>query len=143
MRAVQSAQIISKMYKQDFEILDKLTNRKRGVWSGLTFEQIEKKFPHMLELMHTSPTSFCPEGGETMNEFNARVNEVIKKIVEENIGNRIILVTHPGIIQAAISNAIGLSVENQAKIYIKTGSATQISYFDTWSSLIYSGYIPL
>lgn len=143
LRTVQTAQIISKVFKTDFVVLEKLPNRKRGIWSGLTFEQIEKKYPHMIELMHTNPTSFCPEGGECVKEFNLRVDKVIKKIVENNIGNRIIIVTHPSIIQAAISNAIGLPPENQAKVYIKTGSATQISYYDTWASLVYSGYVPL
>ncbi len=142
LRTVQTAQIISKVFKTDFVILDKLTNRQRGVWSGLTFEQIEKKYPQMIELMHTNPTSFCPDGGECIKKFNSRVDKVIKKIVESNIGNRIIIVTHPSIIQAAISNAIGLAQENQAKVYIKTGSATQISYFEDWASLIYSGYVP-
>lgn len=143
LRTVQTAQMISKVYKKDFEILDNLHNRKRGIWSGLTFEQIEKKYPHMLELMHTNPMSFCPDGGETISDFNNRVQAVLKEIVEKNIGNRVIIVTHSGVVQAAISNAIGIPPENQAKILIKTGSATQISYFDTWSSLIYSGYIPL
>jgi len=97
----------------------------------------------MIELMHTKPTSFCPEGAESITDLNKRVNTVIKKIVENNIGNRVILVTHPSVIQAVISNAIGLPPENQAKVYIKTGSATQISYYDTWASLVYSGYVPL
>jgi broad specificity phosphatase PhoE len=135
--------MISKVYKCDFEVVDGLHNRKRGVWSGLTFEQIEKKYPNLLELMHTNPCSFCPDGGETVCDFNTRVNVEIKKIVDENIGNRILVITHPGVIQAAISNAIGLSPEHQAKVYIKTGSATQISYFSDWASLMYSGYVPL
>lgn len=143
LRTVQTAQLVSKVYKKDFEILEDLINRKRGVWSGFTFDQIEQKHPQLIELMHSNPTSFCPEGGEAINDFNKRVNDCVKNIVENNIGNRVILVTHPGIIQAAISNAIGLPAENQAKVYIRTGSATQISYFENWASLLYSGYVPL
>lgn len=143
LRAVQTAQMVARVYKKDFEVLEDLTNRKRGVWSGLTFDQIEEKHPHMLEQMHANPCSYCPEGGETVLDFNKRVSESIKKIVEKNTDNRVILVTHPSVIQAAISNAIGLPPENQAKVYIRTGSATQISYFTDWASLLYSGYVPL
>jgi len=114
------------------------------VWSGLTFENIEEKYPQMLEKLHENPCSYCPDGGETIFEFSTkRVSKLLKKIVDENIGNRIIIVTHPEVIQAAISKAIQLPPQHQAKIYIKTGSATQISYFESWASLVYSGYVPL
>ena len=135
--------MISKIFKKDFEIIDNLHSRKRGVWSGLTFEQIEDRYPQMLEQLHSNPCSYCPNGGETIIEFNKRTSKIIKKIVEDNIGNRIIVVTSPDIIQSAISKAIQLPPQHQAKVYIKTGSATQISYFESWASLVYSGYVPL
>lgn len=143
LRSVQSAQMISKVFKKDFEIVEGLHSRKRGAWSGLTYSQIECKYPEMLKESHQSPCTFCPEGGETIIEFNERVNKIIKKIVEKNIGNRVIIVTDYNVIQSAISNAIELPPQNQTKIYIRTGSATQISYFDSWASLMYSGYVPL
>lgn len=143
LRTIQSAQLIAKTFKTDFEILDDLSARKFGIWSGMTFEQIEEKYPQMLEQMHQNPTSFFPKDGETITDFNKRTNKIIKKIVNKNIGNRIIIVTHPDVIRSAIVNAIELPAKNQGKVYIKTGSATQISYFDTWSSLVYSGYVPL
>jgi len=143
LRTIQSAQLISKVFKKDFEIIDGLTSRKRGVWSGLTFEQIENKYPQMLEKFHENPCSYCPDCAETILEFNKRVSKIIKKIVDENIGNRIIIVTHPDVIQAAVSTAIKLLPQHQTKVYIKTGSATQISYFDSWASLVYSGCVPL
>lgn len=143
LRTIQSAKLISKIYRKDFEVLDNLHSRKRGVWSGLTFEQIEKKYPQMLVQLHENPCSYCPDKGETVLEFNKRISKVLKKIVNENIGNRVIIVTHPDVIQAAIGKAIQLPPQHQAKVYIRTGSATQISYFESWASLVYSGYIPL
>jgi hypothetical protein len=47
------------------------------------------------------------------------------------------------VVQAAIAKTLGIKPENQRKTLIKTGSLTQISYFEGWSSLIYSGYLPL
>lgn len=143
LRAIQSAQLISKIFKKDFEIIDELTPRKCGVWSGLTFEQIEDKYPQMFEQMHENPCSHCPDKGESISDFNKRVSKIIKKIVDENTGKRIIIVTYPEVIQAAISKAIQLPPQHQAKVYIRTGSASQISYFESWASLVYSGYIPL
>lgn len=109
LRVVQSAQMVAKVFKKDFEVLEDLNSIKKG----------------------------------NVIDFNKKVSKIIKKIVDENEGNRVIIVTYPEVIQAAISSAIKLPAKNQTNIYIKTGSASQISYYDDWASLIYSGYIPL
>lgn len=114
LRTAQTAQMVAKVFKKDFEILEDLHARK-----------VEG------------------ENGETIENFTKRVATTIKEIVEQNIGNRIIIVTHPDVIQAAVSSAIKLPAKNQTNICIKTGSATQISYYEKWCSLIYSDYIPL
>ena len=67
-----------------------------------------------------------PEGGESQEEFNKRVSEMIDKIVEENKGNRVIIVTTPDVVQSALAKTLGLSGVNQFKNLIKTGSLTQI-----------------
>lgn len=143
LRTIQSARMISKVFKKDFEIVEGLDSRNFGVWNGLTFDQIEAKYPQMIEQMHENPCSYCPENGENIIKFNKRISKIIKKIVDDNIGHRVIIVTHPDVIKATISKAIQLPVQHQGRIYIKTGSASQISYFKDWASLMYSGYIPL
>lgn len=140
---VQSAEILADELKQDFETLPDLYNRKCGIWSGLSFSQIEKKYPDMLDQLHLNPLGFCPENGENIQDFNNRVNEIITKIIDKNLRGRVIIVTHPSIIQSAIKSALNIPAENQYKIYIRPASATQISYYEDWASLIYSGYKPL
>lgn len=142
LRCIQSARIISKYYKQDFEIVDHLNERKTGIWSGLTFEQIEEKYPQMLEKFHVNPCSYGPEGGENTVELNKRVSSALDDIIESNPNKRIVIITHMGVIQAAISNALTIAPRHQSKIYIPTGSATQISYYKDWASLVYSGCLP-
>ena len=43
-RCIQSAQMISKVYKQDFEIVPELNSRNWGDWNGLTLDKIVKKY---------------------------------------------------------------------------------------------------
>lgn len=141
-RCIQSAKFVSKIFKKDFEIID-LPPRKCGGFSGLTFEQLETKFPEQLYSLINEPEKPTPEDAESFHCFVERVREAIAKIVEENHGNRIIIVTHPDVIKAAICDALNAPASSLQHIYIKTGSATQISYFSTWKSLIYSDYTPL
>lgn len=143
LRTIQSARILSKKLKQDFEILTDLKSRRAGLWSGLSFEQIEEKCPNMLEKYHKDPENYWPEGGENTLELNKRVKATISKIIEENIGNRLIVITHGEVIQATIANALEIPPKNQFKVHIPTGSATQISYYKDWASLVYSAQIPI
>ena len=51
--------------------------------------------------------------------------------------------TPKDVIKAAVCAALNMPHSSVSKIYIKSGSATQISYFEKWSSLMYCGYIPM
>lgn len=143
LRTVQSTQILADVCDMDFEILSNLRSRKVGVWSGLSFNEIEEKYPNLLEKYHEDPENFWPEGGENTQELNKRVEDTINSIIEQNLHKRLIIVTHGEVIQAAIANALNITPGNQFKIYIPTGSATQISYFEDFASLVYSSYIPI
>lgn len=132
---MQSAQVIAKLFKQKVISLD-LKQRNHGVWHGTFFADLFKeKGKNIL--------SETPENGESIEDFNKRVDKVIKNLVKENKGNRIIIVTTPEVVQSALANTLGISAKNQYKNLIKTGSLTQISYFDGWASVIYSDYKPL
>ncbi|MDD3594480.1 MAG: histidine phosphatase family protein [Candidatus Gastranaerophilales bacterium] len=143
LRSIQSARIISKEFGADYEILDGLYERKSGIWAGLTFDQIEEKYPHMLMEYKNNPNEFSPEGGESTSEFKKRVGLIIDKIVNDNISKTIIVVSHAGVIQSAIAHALQIPSKHQSKIVIPTGSATQINYYDDWASLGYSGCIAI
>lgn len=143
LRCEQSARIISSICNCDFETVDNLASRKVGIFSGLTFEEIEQKYPNKVEEYHKNPEEFCPEDGETTLDFNKRVNDIIEKIIEENHHKRLIIVTHGSVIQAAVANALSIPLKDQFKVYIPTGSATQISYFEDFASLVYSAYVPI
>jgi len=135
-RCTQSAQIVAKLFKKRITTIE-LPSRKLGEWSGQSINDIYDEYGAL-------SISMTPKGGESLNKFNKRVSGVINKLVDENQGNRIIVVTTPDVVQAAIAITLNLTPENQFKNLIKTGSLTQISYFvDGWSSVIYSDYMPL
>ena len=141
-RCVQTAKYVSKIYKKLFEVIE-LPARNCGSFSGMAFEQVEVKTPDLLHQLIYEPEKKTPEDAESISEFVARVSAKINEIVADNTGNRVIIVTHPDVIKAAIIDALDIPHSSLQHIYIKTGSATQISYFESWKSLIYSDYTPL
>lgn len=131
----QSAQIIGNLFKQKIKTID-LLPRNYGDWCGSLYSDIlSANGPEVL--------SQTPNNGESLEVFNQRVIKTISDLVSENKGNRIILVATSEIIQSALADTLNLLPKNQHKILIKSGSLTQISYFENWSSVIYSDYSPL
>lgn len=142
-RTVQSAMMVAKLFRKDYVIVDELKTRQCGKWNGLTFSQIEKAYPGGFEKILSEPDKKTVAEAESSVEFISRIKKVIDELVAQNIGNRIIIVTHPEVIQAAICAALDIPADKLPKIFIRTGSATQISYFEGWSSLVYSDYVPI
>lgn len=142
-RTIQSAMMIAKLFKQEYEVVDELKTRACGKWNGMTYTQIMEKYPDGFTKILTEPDRTTVAEAESSVKFISRVKKVIDELVVKNIGNRIIIVTHPEVIQAAICAALEIPADKLPKIFIRTGSATQISYFDEWASLVYSDYVPL
>lgn len=142
-RTIQSAMMIAKVFKKDYEIVDSLKSRACGEWNGMTFGQVLKKYSKDLAKVLSELDETSLAGAESSVDFINRIKDVIDGIVEKNIGNRVIIVTHPEVIQAAICAALDIPADKLLKIFIRTGSATQISYFDDWASLVYSDYVPI
>ena len=141
-RTVQSAMMIGKLFKKEYIILDELKPRKFGDWNGQTVSQLLDKYPEGFVNLLNNPDETMGDA-ESSEQLVARVKSQVEDLVAQNVGNRIIVVTHPEIIQAAICAALDIPADKLSKIFIRTGSATQISYFDDWASLVYSDYTPL
>lgn len=142
LRCVQSTRILSQTCNQDFEILYNLTGRKFGIYNGLSSDEIEVKYPGQIEKYYKNAETYTPDGAESLENLNKRTNQIIQELIKKNTNKRIIIITHGEIIQAAVANIANIPLNDQFKIYIPTGSATQISYFEDFASLIYSAYIP-
>lgn len=140
---VQTANFIAKEYGQDFEIRPDLKNQEFGIWKGMNYTEIEERYPEMLQKYHDLTSSYAPDGAETLIEFDERVENTVNQLIEENITKRIIVVTHSNFIRAAIRNALELPVEHQNRVFIPTGSASQVKYYKGWNILMYSGHVPL
>lgn len=140
---IQTAKFVAKEYGQDFEICPELRNQEFGEWKGLSYAEVEKRYPQQLQKYHDLTSSYAPEGGETLLEFDTRVENTVNAIIDANLTKRIVIVTHSNFIRAAIRNALEIPVENQNRVFIPTGSASQIKYYKGWNILMYSGHVPL
>ena len=140
--SIQSTRIIAKTLKKDFSVLDDIYGRRFGIWGGLTFQQIQEKYPELYQNYKKDPLNFQLEGLEKSDDVNKRVKKTIDFLLKNNPEKKILIITHAGVIKSAVGQALCIPDENHEKVCIPTSTATKIDYFSNSTSLIFSGYMP-
>jgi broad specificity phosphatase PhoE len=75
-----------------------------GRWKGRSFDEMLAEGPEAIAVWTSDPAS-RPHGGESVVEVIARVKPWLERQREE--GGRVIAVTHPSIIRAAVVDVLG------------------------------------
>jgi broad specificity phosphatase PhoE len=66
-----------------------------GLWQGLRFEDLEQRYPSVMEQWQDSPTKIVPPEGESFIDAIARLHDAMKKILRRNKGYTIALAVRP------------------------------------------------
>jgi len=85
---------------------DNLAEMRLGPWQGKTYKEIEKSYPREFLLFNESPHQYQLLGAETFIEIQQRVMLEIKKIFRENIGRKILVVSHGIAIRACLAHVL-------------------------------------
>ena len=82
-RAVKSAEIIAEPFGGKPVILKGLKERNFGEWEGMSFEEIEEKYPHDFKAWAENPLRFSPLNGETTVEVRDRAMMALDLILKK------------------------------------------------------------
>ncbi len=97
-----------------------------GLWDGLSIEEVRAQFPTEYAAWLCS-SGYKPPQGESYDEVGIRVDEGINKLVSQYPGQKIIVVTHNGVIKEAARLAIGSSGESIFHIDVAPCSISTIA----------------
>lgn len=97
-----------------------------GDWDGLAFEEVKEKFPDEYQAWLNS-TSYAPAGGESYDQAGFRVEEALEKIAAEHPGQKVVVVTHNGVIKLAAQIVTGAPTEAVFHLDAAPCSITSIS----------------
>lgn len=74
-----------------------LRERAFGIFEGLTFAEIEARWPDDTRRWRQRDPAFGPEGGETLRDFYGRVVATASALAARHAGQTIVLVAHGGV----------------------------------------------
>ncbi len=109
-----------------------------GLWEGLSPDKIMKKESDKLKAWWQAPTRITPPGGEDFHVFQGRVLKSLKSLIEKNKGDKILLVTHAGVIRVILMHVLGMHEENLFRLNVDSASFSQIHIYhdkqeESWS----------
>jgi probable phosphoglycerate mutase len=97
-----------------------------GGWDGLSFEEVKANFPDEYQSWLNS-TSYAPAGGESYDQAAVRVEEALEKVAAMYPGQRVVVVTHNGVIKLAAQIVTGAPTEAVFHLDAAPCSITSIS----------------
>jgi probable phosphoglycerate mutase len=88
----------------------RLRERAFGDFEGLTFEQIEQRWPEQALRWRRRDPAFGAAGGETLGEFYARSVEVALQLAARHPAQAIAIVAHGGVLDCLYRAAVGIEL---------------------------------
>lgn len=103
-RAIQTAKIVFK--DKDFEKIYDLREIHFGIFEGLTYSQVMKKYPVVYKQWLKDPYSIKIPKGESLFEFKKRIISAIKKVIASNKNKTVAIVCHGGAISVILNHIL-------------------------------------
>lgn len=108
-----------------FQVHELLKEVDFGRWEGKTFAEIVVDDAEAVAAWTNDPAHFCFPGGEALVDFHNRVAAIMQMLFEDN-SNRILLVTHGGIIRHLLCLCLGIPLDKYLVFDVQPGSYTSL-----------------
>ncbi len=99
-RALETAQIVTRRFREQIVVMEECTERGFGLMEGVSPAEVPVLFPEVryLEIGHVR-YSLNPPRGETFEELHARARRFLARLLREFSGRRIAVFSHQNFLQ--------------------------------------------
>jgi probable phosphoglycerate mutase len=111
MRARQTAAPLAAHNGLQARVDPGLRERGFGEFEGLSFKQIEQRWPDQAEAWRRRDPDFGARGGEVLRDFRDRVLAAVTRLARSHRGQSIALVTHGGVLDLLYREATRLALD--------------------------------
>lgn len=98
-----------------------------GAWEGQSAAALMETDAEGLGLFWADPYSFTPPQGEAVSDFSTRVLAAIERLHQAHAGERVLLVSHGGVMRLLLARARGLPREQLLNVEVGHGSFFSLS----------------
>lgn len=127
-RSRKTAELISFPHNLEVSVFPELRELNFGQGEGRSFEEIRKLYPAECQSWFVSP-DFALPGGESLINLAERLKSFIDLLAKASAEDRILIVSHKGVIRTLVCILIGLKLKDYWKISIDPASITIVDTY--------------
>ncbi|RJQ37630.1 MAG: alpha-ribazole phosphatase [Dehalococcoidia bacterium] len=129
-RARTTAELIASRHGLGVTICPELREIDFGQLEGLTFSEIEQRFPDVAGLWKKRTLKLVFPGGDAVATFNRRVSRFTKRLEKHTAGETLLVVAHNGPLRTLICRLLGIGLEHRWRFRLELAS---LSIIETYS----------
>lgn len=111
-RCLFLARAVSEQVGCPLDVRSDLREVDFGQWTGLSWAEIERRFPGAFEQRMADLSGFSPPGGESLSDVSRRVEAALSGLLDRYpSGGTVLVIAHAGINRVLIARSIGLPLD--------------------------------
>jgi broad specificity phosphatase PhoE len=111
-RSYETAKIVAKPHKLEVTKIETLMERNYGIWEGLTFEEIKKRFSDLYGSWLIEPGKTLIPNAESLEALQKRGVSEIEALIEKHKGKTICVAGHGGMNRAVLFHYMHIDLNN-------------------------------
>lgn len=135
-RARETAEAIAAACGLQVQVDVGLRERGFGVFEGLTFDEIEQRWPEHSRRWRAREPGYGPEGGEALEPFYERCVQTAQRLAAAHAGGHIALVAHGGVLDCLYRAAAGVSMQAPRSWQLANAAVNRVLVVDGGFSLV-------
>ncbi len=135
-RARQTAAPVAEHHRLELRIDTALRERGFGDFEGMSFTQIEQRWPEAAARWRRRDPDFGPGGGEVLRAFRERVVEALERLARAHRGQCIALVTHGGVLDVLYREATRLALDAPRSWELGNAALNRLLHSDQGLTLV-------
>ncbi len=107
-----------------------------GRWENLDFQEMIDQDQERVNRWLDSPMTFTFPNGENVGAFSVRICDFIEDLVEDKEDQKLLIITHGGVIRFLLCKLLGFSLEKYHKFNPLPGCYSIVSVFPQGAALM-------
>lgn len=141
-RAQRTCRIVTGKRQIPHDTLPSLREISLGQWEGISFREIEQRFPEEYAARGRDIENWRPPEGESFSDCRVRVLRAVNDILAQHSGN-ILVVGHGGVNRLILCEVLGIPVKNLHSLGQDYGCVNIINFSATRARVQLLNYTPL
>ena len=132
LRTRQTAEAITQYSGHTLQFDQRIREKNLGVFEGLTSTEAKERHPEVYRLFKTAGANYVIDEGESTQQLLERALEFIEEIRLRHPQERVVMVTHGGVVRVLMKYTLGLSIDAPTRFIIKNTGIFGLIWNENW-----------